>query len=94
MDGFELGIVINRSIEDVFAFLSNLENDPKWRREWVDAKNTSEGLMSVVARFSLFSEMFGKRNEVVYEVSTYEPNHIAAWKTISGPLPLTFQRVS
>ena len=93
MDGFELSIVINRRIEDVFAFLSNLENDPKWRREWVDAMKTSEGLMSVGARFSLFNEMFGKRNEVVYEVSTYEPNHIVSWKTISGPLPLTFQRV-
>lgn len=44
-------------------------------------------------RFSLFNEMFGKRIEVAYEISTYDPNHIAAWKTISGPLPLTFKRV-
>jgi len=92
MDGFEMSIVINRRIEEVFAFLSNLENDAKWRREWVDAKKTSEGPVSIGSRFSLFSEMFGKRNEVVYEVANYEPNHIAAWKTISGPLPLKFQR--
>lgn len=93
MDGFESSIVIDRSIEEVFAFLSDLENDPKWRREWVDARKTTDGLMSVGARFSLFNEMFGKRNEVVYEVSKYEPNHMAAWNTISGSLPLMFQRV-
>jgi len=40
MEGFELSIVINRSIEEVFAVLVNLENDVKWRREWVDARKT------------------------------------------------------
>jgi hypothetical protein len=35
MAGFELSIVISRPIEEVFAVLANLENDVKWRREWV-----------------------------------------------------------
>jgi hypothetical protein len=35
MEGFELSIVINRPIEEVFGFLTNLENDLKWRGEWV-----------------------------------------------------------
>ncbi len=92
MEGFELSIVINRPIEDVFAVLSNLENDAKWRREWVDAKKTAEGPIGIGTRFILFGEMFGRRNEVVYEVTQYEPNHKTAWKTVSGPLPLIFQR--
>jgi uncharacterized membrane protein len=92
MEGFELSIVINRPIEEVFAILANLENDAKWRREWVEAKKTSEGPIGIGARFSLFSELFGRRIEAVYEVTKYAPNHTAAWKTVSGPLPLTFQR--
>ena len=87
-----MSIVINRPIEDVFAVLANLENDPKWRREWVEAKKTTEGPIGIGARFSLFGEFLGRRNEVVYEVTEYEPNQITAWKTVSGPLPLTFQR--
>jgi hypothetical protein len=28
---------------EVFGFLANLENDVKWRSEWVETKNTSGG---------------------------------------------------
>ncbi len=41
MEGFELSIMINRPIEEVFGALTNLENDIKWRREWVETKYTS-----------------------------------------------------
>jgi len=92
MEGFELSIVINQPIEEVFGFLTNLENDLKWRSEWVNAKNTSGGPLSVGATFRLSSELLGRQIPTVYEVIGYEPNRIAAWKTVSGPLPLTFWR--
>jgi len=28
----------------------------------------------------------------VYEITEYEPNRAVKWKTVSGPLPLTFWR--
>jgi uncharacterized membrane protein len=93
MAGFELNIVINRRIEDVFAVLTNLENDVKWRREWIEARNTSGGFLGVGAMFCLVSEFLGRRIETEYEVTEYEPNRITAWKTVSGPLPLTFRRI-
>ena len=92
MEGFELSIVINRPIEEVFAVLANLENDLKWRSEWVDARKTSESPIGLGTRFSLVAKAFGRRIETVYETIQYEPNRIAAWKAMSGPLPLTFQR--
>ncbi|HEY3311827.1 MAG TPA: SRPBCC family protein [Anaerolineales bacterium] len=92
MEGFELSTAINRPIEEVFGFLSNLENDLKWRSEWVEAKNTSGGSPGVGAMFRLSSEMLGRRISTVYEVIQYEPNQLAAWKTVSGPLPLEFRR--
>src|SRR3990172_7582724 len=92
MEGFELTIVINRPIEEAFGFLSNLENDIKWRSEWVETKNTSGGSLGVGATFLLVGKFLGRRIETLYEVIEYEPNLSAAWKTVSGPLPLTFQR--
>jgi len=92
MAGFELSIVINRPTEEVFAVLANLENDIKWRREWVETKKTSEGPLGVGATFRLVSEFLGRRIPTVYEVTEYEPNQITAWKAVSGPLPLTFRR--
>jgi uncharacterized membrane protein len=92
METFELNTVINRPTEEVFAVLDNLENDLKWRSEWVDARKTSEGPIGIGTRFSLFAKVFGRRIETVYETIEYEPNRIAAWKAISGPIPLTFRR--
>lgn len=92
MERFELNTVINRPIEEVFAILANLENDLRWRNEWVDARKTSDGPIGIGTHFSLIAKTFGQRIETVYETIQYEPNRIAAWKAMSGPLPLTFQR--
>jgi uncharacterized membrane protein len=92
MQGFELSIVINQPIEDAFGFLSNLENDIKWRSEWVETRNTSGGNLGVGSTFCLTGEFLGRRVPTNYEVIEYEPNRSAAWKTVSGPLPLTFRR--
>ncbi len=88
----KLSIVINRPIEEVFGALTNLENDIRWRSEWVETRNTSGGAPGVGATFCLTGEFLGRRVPTVYEVIEYEPNRSAAWKTVSGPLPLTFQR--
>jgi len=92
MKGFELTIVINRPIEEAFGFLSNLENDIKWRSEWVETRNTSGGALGVGATFSLTGEFLGRQIPTVYEVIEYQPNQVAGWKAVSGPLPLTFRR--
>jgi hypothetical protein len=58
----------------------------------VDAKKTSEGTIGLGTHFSLFAKAFGRRIETVYKTIEYEPNRIAAWKAMSGPIPLTFRR--
>jgi uncharacterized membrane protein len=92
MEAFELSIVINRPIEEAFGFLSNLENDIKWRSEWVETRNTSAGVLGVGATYCLTGEFLGRRVPTIYELTEYEPNRSAAWITVSGPLPLTFRR--
>lgn len=88
----KLNTVINRPIAEVFAVLANLENDLQWRTEWIDARKTSDRPIGLGARFSLAARAFGKRIQTVYEMVQYEPNRIAAWKTVSGPLQLKFWR--
>ena len=92
MDAFELSIMIKRPIEEAFAVLTNLENDIKWRSEWVETMNTSGGSIGVGATFRFSSELLGRQIPTVYKVIEYETNRSAAWKTVSGPLPLTFRR--
>lgn len=93
MDAIELSIVIKRPIEEAFAFLANLENDVKWHSAFVDVRKTSGGSLGVGARFLVFEGVLGRRTPgTEYEVTEYEPNRIAAWKTVSGPLQLQFRR--
>lgn len=36
--------------------------------------------------------LLGRRIATEYEAIAYEPTRLAAWKAVSGPLPLTFSR--
>jgi uncharacterized membrane protein len=93
MDAFELSIVIKRPIEEAFAFLANLENDVKWHSAFVEVRNTSGGPNGVGARFLVYEGLLGRRAPATeYEVTEYEPDQVAAWKNVSGPLQLRFWR--
>jgi uncharacterized membrane protein len=92
MGGFETSVVVRRPLEEVAAYLSDLQNDPQWRREWVDAEPVSAGPLGVGTTTALLGEVWGRRMKAVYEVARYEPNRQTEWRTVSGPLPLTFRR--
>jgi hypothetical protein len=92
MGGFETSIVVRRPLGEVAAYLSDLRNDPLWRREWVDAEHVSAGPLRVGTTTVLFGEIWGRRMKAVYEVALYEPSRLTEWRTVSGPLPLTFRR--
>ncbi len=92
MEAFEMTIDIERRPDDVFAFVSDLGNDPRWRREWVEAKRATAGPIGVGTSCALYAKVLGRRTEAVYEITEYEPNRSVTWKTVSGPLPLSFWR--
>jgi uncharacterized membrane protein len=93
MGGFESRVVIDRPVEEVAAFLSDLLNDPRWRREWLAARPASEGQpLGVGSATVLTGQVLGRRTEAVYEVTRHEPGRLTQWRTVSGPLPLTFAR--
>lgn len=92
MESFQESVVIARPVEEVFTFLATLENDAKWRKEWSDGHTTTEGSVDVGTTTSLVGSTLGVRVKAVYQVAEYEPNALVEWKTVKGPLPLTFQR--
>jgi uncharacterized membrane protein len=85
----EESIVINRSPDDVFAFLAVRNNDPVWmsavvESEWLDPSAS----LAVGRRGRMAMKMFGRRREYVDEVTTYEPGRQIAHRTVEGPLQL------
>ena len=84
--------MIDRPLDECFAYLTDLVNDLEWRREWIDAQKTTDGPHGVGARYRLTGALLGRRIATEYQTTAYEPNRLAAWKAVSGPLPLTFSR--
>jgi uncharacterized membrane protein len=83
----ESSIVINRSIEEVFAVLSNVEQNPKWSSVFLEAQQTSEGLIGVGTTWRVVQKALGQRMEGEVEVTAYEPNRRCAQKSKAGPFP-------
>ena len=97
MATLEISIVINRPVEEVFAFLSNPENNPKWVSMSNEVHLTSAGPIGVGTTFRSVVTVLGRRLEGEVEFTEYEPNRSFAQKTTSGPFPvenrITFERV-
>jgi uncharacterized membrane protein len=96
MATLEISTVINRPLEEVFAFLSNPENGPKWSSGSSDVTIMSAGPIGVGSTYRSVRTFLGRRIESEIEVTAYEPNRSYATKSTSGPFPMesrvTFER--
>ena len=90
----EESIIINRSPEEVFAFLSVRENDAVWmaavvESEWLEPPALdTEAAMRVGRRGRMVMKNMGRRLEYVDEVTDYEPGRRIAHRTVEGPIQL------
>ena len=90
---FEVSIVINRPVEEVFAFLSNVESNLTWRSSQIEAKKTSDGPIGVGTTYRMVNNVLGRRLEGESEVIEYEPNRKVTVKIKSGYFPFVAQRI-
>ena len=93
----ELEVIINRPIEEVFSFMSNVENDSQWSTGAVETKLTSEGPIGKGSTFEEATMFLGRKIEMTGEYTEYIPNKKFVCKSISGPFPAegsyTFEEV-
>jgi uncharacterized protein YndB with AHSA1/START domain len=69
---FENTVMIARPIEEVFGFLSDLENIPKWNYAIVEARKVSEGPIGVGTVYRQVRSV-PSRSEERLEITTYDP---------------------
>jgi uncharacterized protein YndB with AHSA1/START domain len=83
----EKTITINRPIEEVFAYVSDLQNGPEWQNGLVEARRITEGPLGVGTKFTDVRKFPGGKLESVVQCTTYEPNKKVVFKTITGSWP-------
>jgi uncharacterized protein YndB with AHSA1/START domain len=86
MAKIEVSTVIDRPIEEVFAFVTDPEKMSLWMSDLVEAKQTSEGPVGVGTTASAVANPLGRRIESTQDVVEYEPNRKFAIKSTSGPV--------
>ena len=89
----ETRVHIDRHSEEVFAFISNFGNNPKWQSGQLEARVTSEGPLQVGSTYDQVAKFLVRRIESTFEVLEYEPNRRLKAASTSGSFPITFTRL-
>src|SRR3954447_624694 len=81
----EHAVTIDRAPEDVFAFLAEGENDPRWRPDVLDIERVSGEGVGAQYRQGVKGPM-GRRIPADYELTRYEPGRELAFEVTAGPV--------
>jgi uncharacterized membrane protein len=91
MTKLEHSVIINRPVEEVFEFMTNPENEKKYRTDLLEMEVTSEGPMGVGSTTREVAQFLGRKIETTGEVTEHVKNKVVATKSTSGPIPFTFR---
>ena len=83
----ELSIMINRPIEEVFDYVSNLQYGPQWQTGLVEVRQITQGAPAAGSQFASARKFLGRKLEAVVEITAYEPNRKIVIKGPSGSVP-------
>jgi uncharacterized protein YndB with AHSA1/START domain len=86
MARIEVSTVIDRPIEEVFAFVSDMTNTPQWSAELVEAKVVSPGPTGVGTKSTSTVKILGRQIEVTSESVEYESNRRYRLEHDAGPV--------
>jgi carbon monoxide dehydrogenase subunit G len=97
MINIDLSTLIDRSVKDVFAFVSNLNNMSKWNSAVVSLQQVTPGAVGAGTKFKSVGEMMGRRIEGEVQVTSYEPDSKTGFQMHAGPVQvnvtITFKTV-
>lgn len=80
-------IIINKPIEEVYTFITDVTNNDKWVEGASDTQLTSEGEVSAGSVFEGKYTYSGKTHDISYEVVNISPPNHFRVKSLTGPFP-------
>jgi len=86
-------VVVAAPPDEVFAYLSDAENNPEWQSGMVSAQWTSEGPIGVGSTYDQVATFLGRRIESTFEVGEFEPRRRIKASSTGGSFPITFTRM-
>jgi len=83
----EIVITINRPVEEVFAYVMDLQNGPEWQAGLLEVRQVTQGSPGVGSQYVSVRKVMGRKLEAVIDIVAYEPNRKAVIKSVSGSVP-------
>ncbi|TML67325.1 MAG: hypothetical protein E6G14_12850 [Actinobacteria bacterium] len=79
-------IEINRSPEDVFAYIDDLERHGEWQSQIISVTRETEGPTRVGTRATDLRRVPGGKQSVTYEITEHDPPRKASFSGLNGPV--------
>jgi uncharacterized protein YndB with AHSA1/START domain len=86
MINLEHSVVIDRSVEDVFAYVADQTNEPKWHTDVLEVR--PEGRVELGSTVTWLVKFMGE-SQYVNEVTAFEPQRRIEFTARRGPLKPT-----
>ncbi len=97
MINLDFGVLVDRPMKDVFAFVSNPNNMSQWNSAVVSLQQSTPGAVAVGTKFKTVGEMMGRRIEGEMQITALEPDSKCGFQVNAGPmqvnLTLSFKTV-
>ena len=77
---------VMRPLEEVFAYVSDFRNNPKWQDGLEETKQSPDGPTAVGTKVTEVRMFLGQRMESVLDVTEFEPNKRLSFKSVGGPI--------
>lgn len=87
-----IDIDIMKPPEEVFAYITNFENNPKWQGGMKSCKFTSEGPLGVGTTYEQVASFLGRPILTTFEVIEYKPNRSVKFVSRQSTFPLHILR--
>lgn len=85
----DTSVFMNRPVDEVFAFVTDLQNGKMWQAGFVESRLMSEGPIGVGTKFQDVREFLGRRFQSTGEIIEYQPSNKFGLRLTSGPVPFT-----
>jgi uncharacterized protein YndB with AHSA1/START domain len=86
MTTIQRSILIDRPVEEVFAFTHEPANDALWQTTLVES--SADGPLKVGTSVRETRRFLGKRVQMTRKVTAYSPPRGLAFETVTGPVPM------
>jgi uncharacterized protein YndB with AHSA1/START domain len=85
--GFQITLHIGRSPSDVFAYIADFQNMPRWYEAVERVTATTATSVGTGARFHMVRTLQGAPAHNDVEVMSFEPDSEVTFASINGPTP-------